>query len=96
MLRTVSSIRLFLVLAVVLRLVSATVRIGAAEAVKDLETGSPKATTFNKDVAPILFRHCVICHRPDQAAPFSLLSYRDARKHDREIAKVVERRYMPP
>src|SRR5436305_1836 len=52
--------------------------------------------TFNKDVAPILFEHCAICHRPGQSAPFLLLTYEDARKRARFIADVTARRYMPP
>ncbi len=44
----------------------------AAEAV-------PAAPTFTKDVAPIMMRSCVNCHRPNQAAPMSLLSYEEAR-----------------
>ena len=30
------------------------------------------SVTFTKNIAPILYRHCARCHRPDQAAPFSL------------------------
>jgi hypothetical protein len=52
--------------------------------------------TFSRDVAPILFDHCSSCHRPDTAAPFSLLTYADAREHSAQIAEVVERRLMPP
>jgi hypothetical protein len=52
--------------------------------------------TFNKDVAPILFEHCAICHRPGQSGPFPLLTYEDARKRARLIADVTARRYMPP
>src|SRR4051812_17443602 len=33
------------------------------------------ALTFNKDIAPILFSNCVVCHRAGQSAPFALLSY---------------------
>src|SRR6266568_3225859 len=54
------------------------------------------ARTFNRDVASILFQHCAPCHRPGQAAPFSLLSYADALKHASEIAEVTQKRYMPP
>lgn len=32
--------------------------------------------TFTKDVAPILYRHCVSCHHPGGWAPFSLLAWR--------------------
>jgi len=60
-------------------------------------TPYPKGTlTFTKDVAPIIFRNCATCHRPNQSAPFGLLSYQEARKHARQIADVIARRYMPP
>jgi mono/diheme cytochrome c family protein len=52
--------------------------------------------TFNKDVAPIVYQNCVICHRPGEVAPFSLLTYQDAAKRAKLIATVTERRYMPP
>src|SRR5262245_24960990 len=52
--------------------------------------------TFNKDVAPILFRQCASCHRPGEAAPFALLTYEDARKRGRIIAEVTQSRQMPP
>src|SRR5690348_12979677 len=41
--------------------------------------------TYTKDIAPILFEHCATCHRPGQAGPFSLLTYRDARQHLTQI-----------
>jgi len=52
--------------------------------------------TFNKDVAPIIFQHCSTCHRPGQAGPFNLLTYSDLKKRAKQIAEVVEKRYMPP
>ncbi len=73
--------------------------LGAASApAADEKAAAPSsdAVTFTKDVAPILFDHCAICHRPEQSGPFSLLSYRDAKKHAKEIAEVTHRRYMPP
>jgi tetratricopeptide (TPR) repeat protein/mono/diheme cytochrome c family protein len=54
------------------------------------------AVTFSKDVAPILSAHCVTCHRPGEIAPFSLLSYADARPQARAIAKATRDRTMPP
>ena len=41
--------------------------------------------TFSKDVAPILHRSCVQCHRPGSIAPMSLISYEDARPWARAI-----------
>jgi len=52
--------------------------------------------TFNKDIAPIIYRNCSPCHRPGEAAPFSLLSYNDVVKKSGTIAKVTAKRLMPP
>jgi len=57
---------------------------------------SKAAVTFNKDVAPILFKSCAECHRPGEAAPMSLLSYKDARPWARSIREKVVSREMPP
>jgi len=61
--------------------------------------GDPKAArfpTYTHDIAPILFRSCAPCHRPGEAAPFSLLSYADAKSHARLTEDVTKRRIMPP
>jgi len=55
-----------------------------------------KNITFNKDVAPILFKSCADCHRPGEAAPMSLLSYKDARPWAKSIREKVAGREMPP
>ena len=52
--------------------------------------------TFSKHIAPIVFNHCSECHRPGEAAPFSLLSYQDVAKRGKIIASVTKSRYMPP
>jgi Tfp pilus assembly protein PilF/mono/diheme cytochrome c family protein len=54
------------------------------------------AVTFNKDVAPILFKQCVVCHHPGGPGPFSLLTYSDAKRRAQQIATVTRSRYMPP
>ncbi|HXE14652.1 MAG TPA: tetratricopeptide repeat protein [Bryobacteraceae bacterium] len=62
-----------------------------------LPTAAQSSTvTYNRDIAPILYAHCISCHRPGEAGPFSLLTYQDARKHARQIAAVTKSRYMPP
>jgi hypothetical protein len=55
-----------------------------------------RPVTFTEDVAPIVFAHCAPCHRPGEATPFSLLSYRDVKIRARQIAGVTLTRYMPP
>jgi acetyl esterase/lipase/peroxiredoxin len=65
-----------------------------------IDRGAKKAAkagvTFAKDVAPILQQRCQACHRPDQAAPFSLLTYDDAVKHAGMLKEVTAQRRMPP
>lgn len=52
--------------------------------------------TFNKDIAPIIFKHCAPCHHPGEVAPFSLLNYSDVKKRAKLISLVTQSRYMPP
>jgi tetratricopeptide (TPR) repeat protein/mono/diheme cytochrome c family protein len=60
------------------------------------ESAAAGIPTFSRDIAPIVFRHCVSCHHPGQNAPFSLLTYEDVRPRARQIALVTKSRYMPP
>jgi hypothetical protein len=52
--------------------------------------------TFTEHVAPILFDNCTTCHRPGEAAPFTLMSYEDARRRGRLLAAVTASGVMPP
>ncbi|MFO0910547.1 MAG: ascorbate-dependent monooxygenase [Isosphaeraceae bacterium] len=52
--------------------------------------------TYHKDVAPLLQRHCQECHRPGQVAPFSLLTYEQARKRAADLVGLTGERRMPP
>jgi Flp pilus assembly protein TadD/mono/diheme cytochrome c family protein len=54
------------------------------------------SVTFNRQIAPILYHHCSSCHHPGGAAPFSLLSYADARRWGSVIVNVTQSRFMPP
>src|ERR1051326_9534819 len=62
----------------------------------------PPITTFTKDIAPILRKNCQGCHRPGEAAPFSLLTYEDARpwakamrSEERRVGKECRSRWSP-
>jgi tetratricopeptide (TPR) repeat protein len=57
---------------------------------------SQQPITFTHDIAPILRRNCVSCHRPGESGPFPLVGYDDAKKHARQIAAVTASRFMPP
>lgn len=63
---------------------------GAQEA-----AGAPEIT-FTRDVAPIVHRSCSGCHRPDEVAPMSLMTYEEVRPWARSIASRVAAREMPP
>ena len=52
--------------------------------------------TYTRDIAPIILAHCASCHRPGEAAPFSLLCYSDVKKRALQITEVTGRRLMPP
>src|SRR5688500_20105417 len=60
-----------------------------------LQAGAP-APTFTRDVAPILWQSCAACHRPGEVAPFSLLTFADAKKRAAQILEGVEAGVMPP
>ena len=55
-----------------------------------------QSPTFTKDVAPILQRSCVNCHRPGEMAPMSLMTYEDVRPWARAVKTRVVAREMPP
>jgi len=52
--------------------------------------------TFTEHVAPLIRKYCVDCHRPETAAPFSLVTFEDVSQHSRMIAEVVREERMPP
>ncbi len=68
----------------------------AASMTAGLARGADSATTFNKDVAPIVFNHCTACHRPNNIGPFSLVTFQDAKKRAKQLARITEKRIMPP
>lgn len=57
---------------------------------------STQTVTFNRNIAPILYKNCTPCHRPGESGPFPLLTYTDAKRHASQIASVTKRRFMPP
>jgi mono/diheme cytochrome c family protein len=52
--------------------------------------------TFNGQIAAIVHKNCSSCHRPGEAAPFSLLSYRDVATHGDLIVAATSAHIMPP
>ena len=52
--------------------------------------------TYSRDVAPILQTRCQVCHRPGEAAPFSMLTYEQTRPWAAAIKQAVKTNKMPP
>jgi mono/diheme cytochrome c family protein len=72
---------------------SAVLVVPAAAAAADVTTSSP---TFTRDVAPIFQAACESCHRPDNMAPMSLVTYEEVRPWAKSIAARIGSRQMPP
>jgi peroxiredoxin len=61
------------------------------------EPGPEKSPlTYATDIAPLINKHCVECHRPGTAAPFVLTEYENVAAKAGTIAEVVEQQRMPP
>jgi mono/diheme cytochrome c family protein len=75
------------------RLLTAALLAGGAAGLGAADRPAP---TFAGDIAPIVYAHCATCHRPGQAAPFSLLSYEDVKRRATLVVNATSRRYMPP
>ncbi|HEU0121897.1 MAG TPA: cytochrome c [Bryobacteraceae bacterium] len=56
----------------------------------------PKQVTFHRDVAPVLQKNCQGCHRPGEAAPMSLLTYKEVRPLAKAVKEAVLTKRMPP
>ena len=59
-------------------------------------TASSQPVTFNKDIAPIVYRNCAVCHHAGEVAPFTLTSFDDVKKRAKQIGVITEMRVMPP
>lgn len=57
---------------------------------------APSAPTFYRDVLPILQQHCQRCHRPEEIAPFPLVTYPEARAKAAKMARATRSKQMPP
>src|SRR6266478_5846777 len=57
---------------------------------------NPPQVTFYKDVLPVLQKNCQQCHRPGEAAPFSMLTYKVTRPWAAAMKEDVLTKKMPP
>ncbi|MEP7272505.1 MAG: DUF3471 domain-containing protein [Acidobacteriota bacterium] len=77
-------------------LVTALFSATGSSASGSIQRSAVKTVTFNKDVAPIFYQKCADCHHPGEAAPFSVLTYKDSRPWAKSIREKVANREMPP
>jgi len=61
-----------------------------------LATAADESATYHRDIAPIVYANCTVCHREGEAAPFPLTSYEEVSRKAGTIRRVVNDRYMPP
>ena len=62
--------------------------------VREPEPNSP--VTYSNQIARIMQKRCIECHRPGEIAPFSLLEYDEVVGWAEMIAEVVDQSRMPP
>ncbi len=77
-------------------LIKTTPAIGCAIHIKKKVTKASTELTYHRDVEPIIQSRCQSCHRPNEIAPFSLLTFNDVDNWAFMIEEVVENRRMPP
>jgi len=70
--------------------------LGATARVSPPVAAQKSAVTFSETIAPIVYANCVTCHRPGEAAPFSLITYEDVRRRGKLLVTVTQQRLMPP
>ena len=63
---------------------------------RKLENSTTNSITFTKDIAPILNRNCVTCHRPGNIAPMALRTYKEVRPWSELMREKILSREMPP
>ena len=78
------------------------VRVARTEAVGcpiEFKKPTPEArgtVEYHRDIQPILYRACVVCHQKDGVAPFPLTDYEDATLWLETALELIQLRRMPP
>src|SRR5205823_14919135 len=66
--------------------------LGGVALALSVQSARAQSVTYARDVAPLLADRCGMCHHPGGSAPFSLLTYADAKRHAAQIAAVTASR----
>ena len=91
---TLKSPRLLPVVAFLAAGLVSTIAASRTRAVRIIPPGP--SPTFSNEVVRIFQDHCQSCHHPGDIAPFSLMTYADAKPWATNIKIMTESRQMPP
>lgn len=69
---------------------------GCLLGIEPVETSAAQPATYHREIARIVQRNCVECHRTGGAGPFPLETYDQVRGRKGMIAMVVDEGIMPP
>ncbi|WP_372365904.1 redoxin domain-containing protein [Candidatus Uabimicrobium sp. HlEnr_7] len=58
--------------------------------------GKIEEVNYNRHIEPILRANCTSCHQPQGIGPFSLTTYKDAKRRGGMISYVAHEKIMPP
>ncbi|MES2590533.1 MAG: hypothetical protein V4608_01525 [Bacteroidota bacterium] len=73
-----------------------TVTLFALSIVSCSNSKTGETITYSEHIAPIIYEKCSSCHRPGEAGPFALLTFKDVATRGELIKFVTQTRYMPP
>ncbi len=76
-------------------MLTGSISLAAASRVRPIRAARV-SPTYSNEVSRIFQQHCQSCHRPEEIAPFSLLTYADAKSHAAAIEYKVSHKEMPP
>jgi len=55
-----------------------------------------EAVTYTKNISPIIYNNCTVCHRAGEIGPFPLTNFNEVRDEAYTILSVTRKGYMPP
>ena len=74
----------------------ASLATATAEPANKYKSRPKGSVTYNKDIAPLIYQNCTVCHREGEVAPFTLATYNDIKKRAKQIVAVTQKGIMPP
>lgn len=69
---------------------------GCAISFATIKPNEAKTISYINEVAPILQKHCVVCHSPGNIGPFAMSSYEKVKGWSSMIREVLLEQRMPP